>query len=146
MRNIDNWMYMVHQTNREKGFYDYEKDIELLEGILDPPFDISEIFPDERDALQRVLADYKRAMLERKLLLVIGEICEAHEELRNGHAPQDIYRNEGSEKPEGFPVEMADAQIRLLDVLQSQSIAHEDVMTLKHNYNTTREYKHGKKF
>lgn len=61
--------------------------------------------------------------IDRYLLLAISEICEAQNELRDGHNPDEIYHsvqcgpiNNGLTKPEGFPVEIADAIIRLLDI------------------------------
>jgi hypothetical protein len=64
--------------------------------------------------------------VERYLLLAISEICEAQNELRDGHSVTHIYystnagygddRTHGDSKPEGFPVEIADAIIRILDI------------------------------
>lgn len=70
--------------------------------------------------------------VERYYLLTISEICEAQNELRDGYSPLAIYY-EGIEekpyhagaslkefpphkKPEGFPIEIADAIIRILDI------------------------------
>lgn len=64
--------------------------------------------------------------VDRYLLLAISEICEAQEELRDGrsvseiyyqpqHAPGEVDMNLPP-KPCGFPVEIADAIIRLLDI------------------------------
>lgn len=62
----------------------------------------------------------------RYLLLTISEICEAQNELRDGRGITEIYYSGGftdedgctwaGRKPEGFPVEIADAVIRILDI------------------------------
>ena len=49
-----------------------------------------------------------------QLFLVNSELAEAGEEFRAGHALNLVYEGAGG-KPEGFPVEIADALIRLLD-------------------------------
>ena len=83
--------------------------------------------------------------IHRALLMAIGEIVEAQNELRAGHSPRHIYHNLG-EKPEGFGIEIADAIIRLLDIAEGEGIDMEHCMELKHEYNVTRPFKHGKAF
>lgn len=152
MRFIDNWQQVVHARNVEKGFYDYEKDIEQVEVLIDRLYGslgqdsaVPSIHT-ELTALQRVLTDYKKAMRERKLLLIIGELCEAHEELRAGHKPYEIYHNGDNPKPEGYGIEMADAAIRTLDLLEHDGLDLNSLMETKHDYNGTRPHKHGKQF
>jgi NTP pyrophosphatase (non-canonical NTP hydrolase) len=80
-----------------------------------------------------------------KLMLAVGELSEAVEEIRNGHPYDKVYFAEDGKKPEGFGIEMADAVIRLLDVAEMLGIDMQDAIILKHNYNVTRPYKHGGK-
>lgn len=70
--------------------------------------------------------------INRYILLTISELCEAQDEIRDGHEPVKIYFKGSTEapyhagadlkdfpptqKPEGFSVEVADAIIRLLDI------------------------------
>ena len=84
--------------------------------------------------------------IHQKLLLVVGEITEAQEELRAGHSPTEIYYSLEGTKPEGFGVELADAVIRILDIAEAEGINLEMLIDMKHEYNVTRPYKHGRKF
>lgn len=54
------------------------------------------------------------------------------------------YQEDG--KPEGAAVELIDCLIRILDWCARMGIDVEEVMRLKHGYNKTRPYKHGKKY
>ncbi len=144
MRSIENWQYTVHALSQRKGFYDYQKDVDILSDLI---ADQDRLTEREIKGLTRLLADYKQAMHERKLLLVIGELCEVHEEMRAGHQPREIYfSGEKNDKPEGVPIELADAQIRLWDLEQAMGIDGEYSANLKHEYNETRPHKHGKIF
>lgn len=82
---------------------------------------------------------------DQKLLLIVGEISEAQEELRKGHTPGHIYTSEGG-KPEGFVIELADALIRILQLAGQAKLSLGDAVRLKATYNATRPYKHGKVF
>jgi hypothetical protein len=90
--------------------------------------------------------DHQRA---RRLLLLIGEVSEAYEELRAGHAPADVYYHEqpdGTRKPEGYGIELADVALRLADIAESDGLDLGGLMAEKHVFNEKRPYKHGKKF
>lgn len=144
--DIRDWQKQIYERNVRKGFYDYKQDIALVRRGLDSGTQFSlEDAMAWNEALERILADYEKATLERKLLLVIGEIVEAHEELRSNHSPTEVYFSDGN-KPEGFPVEIADAVIRLLDLQTDEHIDLETEMIRKSDYNEQRPYKHGKAF
>jgi len=100
--------------------------------------------------------------IDQKLLMIVGELVEAQNELRAGVQPQKVYypesiiRNEAENisidprrvlKPEGFGIELADAQIRLAELAEYAGIDLEHLVELKMAYNATREFRHGgKKF
>lgn len=80
-----------------------------------------------------------------KLMLAVGELAEAVEEVRNGNPYDRVYFTDGGKKPEGFAIELADCIIRILDEAQHLGIDMQDAILLKYNYNLTRPYKHGGK-
>lgn len=104
------------------------------------------------------------ARIDQLLLLSIGELVEAQEELRSGHGPNTVYfadvpgtfevsstqilvdLAEKGHKPEGFPIELADALIRILDLAGSLGIDLQTSVQAKLTYNLTRPTKHGRSF
>lgn len=91
---------------------------------------------DEESILEHVLS---------KALLSVGEISgEAVEEVREGHGLREVYHSEGG-KPEGFPIEIADAVIRLFDLAGMVGIDLGKAMREKLRYNASRGHKHGGK-
>ena len=77
------------------------------------------------------------------ITLVHSELSEAYEEYRNGHEMVAIRIEKG--KPEGIPVELADAVIRIFDCAEHYGIDLEAAIELKMWYNEKREYRHGNK-
>lgn len=141
------------RNSRDHGFHDdwpARRDWEYLH-------------PSEQDAARRAIAE--------KLALIHEEISEMLGEIRSGHDPLEIYYidnkgtlgNPGERftdqhhdaatavpllKPEGFLVDAADAMIRLADLTflvrgREQLV---EALQIKHEYNATRPYKHGRKF
>jgi len=89
--------------------------------------------------------------IDQKLLLVVSEVCEAQEQLRDGYGLNEIYyetdpRKTIDPKPEGFPIELADAIIRLFHIGHAVGIDLNAVIEQKIAYNKTRPEKHGRKF
>jgi NTP pyrophosphatase (non-canonical NTP hydrolase) len=96
-----------------------------------------------------------------KLMLIVGEASEAHEEIRAGIDPkltyyptknleptptERMFAQKGPHKPEGVPSELADIVIRVLDLAGALEIDLADAIKEKAAYNSTRGYKHGKAF
>lgn len=85
-----------------------------------------------------------------RLMLIVGEVAEAHEELRTGHGVGERYYSNPSPdrlgKPEGVPSEMADIVIRVLDFADEIEVDLYHAIAEKMSYNSTRAALHGKKF
>lgn len=115
--------------------------------------------------------EHRMHYLGSKLMLVAGELGEAQEEIRNGHAADETYfkqdipesllidtGNRGAAiqamkdhghwnpKPEGFPVELADAVIRIFGIAYEAGIDLTEAIETKIAYNSTRPFRHGKNF
>lgn len=86
------------------------------------------------DATHHVNSDLENHML------IVSEIAEASENVRKGNPY--FYMNNG--KPEGEAVELADAIIRILDYAESQDMDLIGALLVKHEYNKTRPFRHGK--
>lgn len=114
-------------------------------------------------AVNKGFHDAKAPNLDQKLLLVVSELAEAQDELRQGHQPWEVYTRRPEfnnarliwsiggvdptyEKPEGFGIELADALIRIADLAGMLGLDLEGLVKLKMAYNATRPAKHGKQF
>lgn len=72
-----------------------------------------------------------------------SELSEALEADRKSE-PLVWYQDSG--KPDGIAVEMIDCIIRILDWCGKEGIDVEEIINIKHEYNKTRPYKHGKSY
>ena len=87
-----------------------------------------------------------------KLLLVVSEVVEAHDELRKGRAIDETYyptKDEGFAapfKPEGVISELADVVIRVMDFCDEAGLDLPAMIQEKLAYNATRNHMHGKAF
>lgn len=77
-----------------------------------------------------------------RLMLIVSELAEAMEEHRKGKGANEVYYVDG--KPEGVPVELADALISICDFSHKHGIDLEAVVMEKMEYNSKRPFMHGK--
>lgn len=86
--------------------------------------------------------------LVERLCLVHSELSEGLEELRNGQDPTAVYFEHGGDntkKPCGFPIEMADVVIRVMDLCRYHGVDLRGALAMKMDYNETRQWRHGGK-
>ncbi len=83
-------------------------------------------------------------LVSSKLMLVVTELAEAVEEIRDAKGFSQTYLSIDG-KPEGFPIEIADAVIRICDLCGWLGINLEKAVKTKMEYNKQRPTRHGGK-
>lgn len=89
----------------------------------------------------------KEVEIPTRLMLIVSELSEAMEDLRSGKPVNQIQWSikDSIEKPDGFPVELADVVVRIGDLCGLLGIDLEEAIKAKMNYNLTRPHRHGGK-
>lgn len=142
-------MKLAHENASAKGFHDYGR--ELSARIMGHQAIIEERPEAVTDSVRKELAfleDTYRRYLGNALMLIVGEASEGHEEIRSGREPDDTYFEvtaSGSLKPLGFPSELADIFIRVLDTAAELGIDLPSIVAIKMAYNSGRATMHGGK-
>jgi hypothetical protein len=141
----------AHENARAKGFHKHgdevqrrlaqaRGDLENWEATFDRPA------RDEALAHARSEVEFYETVLSEhygnRLMLIVGEVVEAHEEIRSGHGVNEIYYGPDG-KPEGVPIELADVQIRLDDTIGEMQIDMPAAKEEKGDYNERRAAMHG---
>lgn len=81
--------------------------------------------------------------IPEKLLMIHSEVTEAVECFRDNfmeYIDSPLYG-----KPVGYPIELADIVIRVMDLAEENMIDLWKMIKIKHEYNKTRLYRHGNK-
>jgi len=72
-------------------------------------------------------------------------VCDGHICTDDCNTCENDCRHERDDKPEGLEIELADTIIRILDYCGHVGIDIEEAIRIKHEYNKTREFRHGGK-
>lgn len=139
--SITEWVTAAYENSKAHGFHEY---------ILMMDYDST--MSCEFNALPN---HHKNTNIAEKIALIHSEVSEALEDVRNGDMEESsivtdnpVYDSKGIaiRKPVGFPSELADIVIRVLDLSGMLGIDLEGAMRRKHEYNKSRPHMHGKKF
>lgn len=121
---VKQWQQEIHTWARGKGWWEME------------------------ETTRRAIVD----IISTKLLMIVTEIAEATEELRNPkRSPGDLLEQlrthyfDDTGKPCGFGIELADAVIRLCDLAEFVGVNLGVEMRRKMEYNARRPQRHGGK-
>lgn len=87
-----------------------------------------------------------RARVSQMVATAVGELMEAHDIHQRGKWPLDEWHWSAEGKPEGFPIELADVIIRVLDTAEELKIDLAGAVFTKMQFNLTRPRMHGKSF
>lgn len=162
LKTIADMQYWSGVNSRDHGFHD--------DWPMHPPVDLE---PNEEAEFQRQLQlaiTEKLDLIHSEISEALEEIRKGHDPLHVYYtstvkdwdssgvtaqrteffSEQHYWDNGGVEqpkyKPEGFLVELADAVIRIGDLVFLLGGDLQAAIAEKHEYNRTRPYKHGKKF
>lgn len=150
---LDRLHEAYHANARRKGFTDLHEQLkELVDYVRRPDGGNN---PELADYIVNIEAG-------NELMLIVTELGEAHEQIRTSPFPIDqtyYFDEEGYptlervapdgtiRKPEGYPSEMADVEIRVGDTAGRRNIRVGDEARGKAEYNAARSLRHGgKKF
>lgn len=138
----------AHDNSKAHGFHDDgDKIRRRLKHWEDRAERLGDAFSlSEREELLFWRMVYRR-YLGNNVSLLHSEATEAFEHLRDGRDADEVFYEvsaDGSMKPDGYPVELADLAIRIFDTAEEYGIDLAAVIALKMAYNESRPFKHGR--
>ena len=130
--NLTKISHECHETSKKKGFYD------ML-------YKLTESDSQPKEEVEEILSSH----ICMKILLVITELSEAVEALRNNGLKEltiPVPDKWNEEWKGSFKEEIADTFIRLFDLCGFLDIDIQKAIDIKQEKNKSRPYKHGRSF
>jgi hypothetical protein len=141
--NLTEWSKEIHENAKEHGWWDEPRSFAEIIALCHS--ELSEALEEDRSGRPLVYFPCNAGGT--------GGMCcdEQDTPVTCGSRPYnpenpDAQCSAQSKKPEGAAVEMADCIIRILDWAGREGIDIERIVALKHEYNRSRPYKHGKAY
>lgn len=133
----------IHVNAQEKGFWDHDRN--MGEMLMLMTSELAEALEEHRDGKPNVY--YRCTNADCQYGKGVYDVPPAlvHPTFFGDRGP-DGHICQGSAKPEGVAVELADCLIRILDTMQSLGVDVDEVVRTKMNYNGTRAHMHGKAY
>lgn len=165
-RSIRALQKRAYENSAAHGFHEtdewLEQTIADLHDVVDQKTESIVIEGDDALIFLMRMKELRDAFRGNRLMLIASEVTEAHDELRSGHAVDEVYfpeqlepvhegdgvefRTVRSKKPEGVPAELADIAIRVFDTAEAWRVDLEQEIIRKMDFNETRPPKHGRRF
>jgi hypothetical protein len=136
---VDSLAEEIGRTCQDKGFREEWDMAGDLEAFAEEMYGFDEITSERRDWFYEVANTLRNCVVAAKIALICSEACEALESLRTTGVGR--VREEGN-----FGEELADAQIRLLELGDLLGLSNGDEIVAKMEVNSGRPHRHGRRF
>lgn len=139
MDGLNDLAIRINETARSKGWW-RGTEVECGDSTVFTPRPVGEVLALVHSEVSEALEEYRDGQDLRRIRYVHpdGQVCPPDQQCRSVNGVQDA-------KPEGFPIELADILIRVLDAAAEWSIDIQEAVDVKMAYNSSRPHRHGGK-
>ena len=127
MKTLNDWAKEIHDNAVAHGWWDEERSFGEVVALC-------------HSELSEALEEYRN---DRPLAYVFQDRGDISSDAVRMVTDPALWQ--GKRKPEGIAVEMIDCLIRILDWCGKKDVNVDGLLTMKHEYNKTRPYRHGGK-
>lgn len=140
MDGLNSLALKINKTAKDKGWW-RGTEVECGDSTVFTARPVGEVLALIHSEVSEALEEYRDGHDLRRTRYVHkdGTVCDAEAQCRSALGVNS------DAKPEGFPIELADVLIRVLDACAEWDIDIEEAMRVKVLYNSTRPERHGGK-